>query len=416
MRDDAPSASGSAAALFDRAFSLHQAGQWEAAQGLYEQLLNVQPDHAHAVHSLGVIAHTRGRHPDAVHLFRRAIDLKGDEAVFYHSLGQSLRAQGAATEAKSMLQKAAAINPEFVGAWRALAELFYELDETEEAARAIRTVATLQSRAAEAHNQRGTALVKARRLDEACAAFREGIACNPEAAGLYYNLGNVLVAQGQFAEAALVLTHAARQAPKWADVQISLSNAHFGAGQLDAAAQAQQRALALQPQIPAGRFRMNASPLINKTLPPPSNPTSLADRNAVLTVAQAAKRATDLHGAGDLAGAERLYREILAVEPNHALALHHLGVLLYQRNEHRAALQLLDRAMSLGLSGAGLYSNRALVLAALGDLEAAERSCERALALEGAHRNARVNLELIQRLRHGAAPCSTASARHAVRQ
>ena len=47
---------------------------------------------------------------------------------------------------------------------------------------------------------------------------------------------------------------------------------------------------------------------------------------------------------GDLAGAEREYRAVLAIAPDHPTALHYLGVVLYQRRELDAALPLLTRS------------------------------------------------------------------------
>ena len=53
------------------------------------------------------------------------------------------------------------------------------------------------------------------------------------------------------------------------------------------------------------------------------------------------------HRAGDLAAAEAIYRQILAVEPAHAAAAHSLGVLLAQRGEHSEAEQHLRSAAAL---------------------------------------------------------------------
>jgi Flp pilus assembly protein TadD len=46
---------------------------------------------------------------------------------------------------------------------------------------------------------------------------------------------------------------------------------------------------------------------------------------------QALERGRDLHQAGRLNEAEGLYRQILAVDPNHADGLHLLGVMAHQR-------------------------------------------------------------------------------------
>ena len=68
---------------------------------------------------------------------------------------------------------------------------------------------------------------------------------------------------------------------------------------------------------------------------PPARP---ADVDAMVRAALAA------HQRGDLEGAEREYRSALAATPEHPLATHYLGVILYQRNRLDEAMPLLERA------------------------------------------------------------------------
>ena len=60
-----------------------------------------------------------------------------------------------------------------------------------------------------------------------------------------------------------------------------------------------------------------------------------------------ARRGLDAHKRNDLDAAERDYRAALAKSPDHAGALHYLGVVLYQRNRPAEAMPLLDRAVAL---------------------------------------------------------------------
>ena len=69
--------------------------------------------------------------------------------------------------------------------------------------------------------------------------------------------------------------------------------------------------------------------------------TATSDPDSLLALGGAA------HRRNDLATAERAYRDILAIAPDHPTATHYLGVLLYQRGQPDAALPLLDRAVAL---------------------------------------------------------------------
>jgi tetratricopeptide (TPR) repeat protein len=388
--------------LFNRAFALHQANQIEAARKLYDQVLEQAPEHVLGIHSLGVIALAERRHRDAIILFGRAIALKGDEAVFHSNLARAVQGDGRLHDAIPSLRKAIELNPEFVGAWQALAEIYYALDNTDEAARAIRKVAELQTKTAEAYNQQGIALVKANRLKEAAEVFRAGISCKPNGSGIYYNAGNVLTAIGQYSDAILCLTQASKLEPKATQVYVSLSNAHYRKGDLSAALAARSQAWRIDPNITEERFEVSASPVVaplRKINAPKPTPRAANERSGTvtLTVTQAIQQGIQRHGTGDLTSAEALYRKVLAADAENADALHLYGVLMHQRGMHRGALDMIDRAIAKNNTSASFYSNRALVLAALGEFEGAEHNCQRALELDPHHKEARENVNFVQR-------------------
>jgi len=49
--------------------------------------LQAEPNHAEAIHLLGVIAHQVGQHQVAVEYIQRAIGLNGSAAAFHNNLG-----------------------------------------------------------------------------------------------------------------------------------------------------------------------------------------------------------------------------------------------------------------------------------------------------------------------------------------
>lgn len=98
------------------------------------------------------------------------------------------------------------------------------------------------------------------------------------------------------------------------------------------------------------------------------------------------------HEAGRLVEAERLYRQILAVDPNQADALHLLGMVAYQVGRRDVAVDLIGRAVASRPSEALFHCNLGLVLSAQGKLDAAVASYRRALALQPDNVEACVNL------------------------
>ncbi len=68
-------------------------------------------------------------------------------------------------------------------------------------------------------------------------------------------------------------------------------------------------------------------------------------------------RAVDLHGAGDLDGAEEIYLEILRKDTGNPIALHYHGVLQFQRGNHGLAEKLISQALEIAPDYADAHYN-----------------------------------------------------------
>ncbi len=84
-------------------------------------------------------------------------------------------------------------------------------------------------------------------------------------------------------------------------------------------------------------------------------------------------RAINAHTQGNYPEAEKLYRQVLAMDPNHAGACQNLGVLAFQVGRNDAAIPLLKKAIELSPNNASMYCN-------LGDAYTALRQGDDALA------------------------------------
>jgi protein O-GlcNAc transferase len=98
------------------------------------------------------------------------------------------------------------------------------------------------------------------------------------------------------------------------------------------------------------------------------------------------------HRAGRLADAEALYRQILAVQPRHADALHFLGLIAHQVGRHELAVEWIRQAIVFDPNNPVAHSNLGEACRAIGRLDEAVAACRRALELTPDFPNAHLNL------------------------
>lgn len=88
----------------------HQAGRYEAAESIYNQILQVQPDNIDALHLLGMINYQRGKNDAAINLIQRAIAINPKVARFHDNLGNVYKSLGAFDSAAACYKRAFSID------------------------------------------------------------------------------------------------------------------------------------------------------------------------------------------------------------------------------------------------------------------------------------------------------------------
>jgi protein O-GlcNAc transferase len=111
-----------------------------------------------------------------------------------------------------------------------------------------------------------------------------------------------------------------------------------------------------------------------------------------MTIPEALQIGVQHHQAGRFSEAEALYRQILAVQPRHADALHFLGVLAHQVGRHDVAADLIRQAIEVDPNNPVAHSNLGEAFRATGRFDEAATACLRAIELKPDFANAHLNI------------------------
>ena len=154
------------ASVIVRALATHQRGDLDQAEQAYRSVLLHAPEHAQALHYLGVIAYQRGQLDEAMPFLERSVALAPTEPEFSNNLGLALAA----------------------------------LQRDDDAIAAFRATLARNARHAAAWNNLGLSLQAKRAVTDAIAAFREALHIDPGFVRARWNLALALLAVGDYAD------------------------------------------------------------------------------------------------------------------------------------------------------------------------------------------------------------------------
>jgi predicted O-linked N-acetylglucosamine transferase (SPINDLY family) len=177
---------------FEIAVEHHQAGRLGEAEALYRQILAVAPQHAGALHLLGVLAHTAGHHAEAVSFIQRALALDPHNPSAHSNLGEACLALERTDEAISHYHRALALDPPFTAARFNLANALRLQGNADAAIAEYHQVLTLDPRDARALSNLSGTLAEQGNLDEAIAACRQALQLLPGEPAVHSNLISLL--------------------------------------------------------------------------------------------------------------------------------------------------------------------------------------------------------------------------------
>ena len=208
----------------DLAVQHHQAGDLHKAEGIYQQILQADPDQPIVLHLLGLIAYHVGKNDIAFDSISKALTIKPDYAEAHCNLGSVLKALGKLDDAEISYRKAITIKPDY----------------------------------AEANYNLGNALKFIGKFDEAMLCYRKAITIKPDYAEAYLNLSVTLQGQGKLDGAVKNFHKAITIKPDYAEAYLNLGVAFHEFGELGEAASSYKKAIAINPGLAEAHYNLHA--------------------------------------------------------------------------------------------------------------------------------------------------------------
>jgi tetratricopeptide (TPR) repeat protein len=347
------------------ALRYQQAGRLAEAEALYRQVLEVQPNHAPAMHMFGLVAHKTGRNDCALEWVRRSIAIEPESPEAHCNLGAILRALGRPTEAIASYQRAIELRPAFALPHYGLGLVLAESERLAEAAAEYQKAVQLNPTFAEAHNNLGAVLREIGRQEEAADHFHTALRLKPENPAALVNLGVHWTDNGEFSEAVAAFQQALALRPDYAEAHNNLGIALRQSGRIDDAMASFYRALQIRPDFADAHNNLGEA---------------LAER-------------------GQPDEAIAAYRRALECKKEYPEAHNNLGNVLANVGRVDDALAALRQALALRPNYVDAWANLGGVLTEQGNFNEADDAFRRALEIDPHCANARANYSFLLLLR-----------------
>lgn len=173
---------------FAEAYQHQVAGRYQQAVSVYEQILQVLPDHVDTLNNLGVLLGGMKNINGSIACFRKLLALKPDDVKTLVNLGAALKGGGQLQESEYCFREALKIQPDLVEALVNLAVVLSEQQLFEEAERLLHDAVALDGNRGEIYNHLGNLYLFQGDTTQAESYYRTALEKGCATADTYNNL------------------------------------------------------------------------------------------------------------------------------------------------------------------------------------------------------------------------------------
>ena len=323
------------------------AGEYEMAEQKYRRFTELEPESALGASYLAKSLMMLDRDEEATTMFRRAVELQPDSYHDLRTLGNLLAFRGEYAEAMQRYREVIEHNPEEVASRLNLAILLSAQRRYHLALELYDEALAIAPDGPRAHLQKGTTLNAAGRFEEAIPALTEALRLDSTLLAAHAQLATALQRTGRTAEAIEHLQQAVQAVPDAAMLHHKLGKIQTEVGTHEAARASFTRVVELLPDSAVAHRHLGTNFLLGGRYAEAIDQLRKAlELNPKLPVALH-HLANALEATGELHEAARTYDQLLESTPRYAPAYVPAAMLLVERGDEAAAIELLRRGCEL---------------------------------------------------------------------
>ncbi len=331
-----------------QAMRLHEKGHHAQAEKRYTKILDADPEHAGAVHLMGVLAHQAGRNTDAMQLIRRALELDPQFADACFNLALVHEAEGQLEEAEAAYRKSLDINAKNAKAALNLGNLLFRADRFQEALEWYDIVLAIRPADSLTHKNRSRTLRSLNKPEDSLIAIERAVELRPDDTILQFEYANALRDDRKLEKAVFHYKEALRLQPEQVSVLCNLGGTLKDVNCPDEAKTTLEQAIEIDPACTEARINL----------------ANLA------------------HDREEYQSAIDLVEEALGIRPDYPEAYCTLGRVLGAQAMNDDALAAFQKAIELSPAFAEAYVNLGSILQTIGQPENALKAYEIALNIK----------------------------------
>jgi protein O-GlcNAc transferase len=230
-----------------RAVALHSQGAVADAARAYAEILTARPEHADALHLLGVAETQLGRAQNGLDLISKSLAINPSQPVAVANSGNALIALRKPAEALARYERALTMYPDYALAHNGRGNALLALGRPEEALVSFEHALRLAPDFVEALNGCGNALLRLNRIDHAIANYDRAILLDPKHSQALVNRGIAYLELQSYDQALRDQDRAIEISPRFAEAHCGRGHSLLGQVRPRDALVSFERALQIEP-------------------------------------------------------------------------------------------------------------------------------------------------------------------------